>query len=287
MLKKIAIGLLALVLLFSCGKKEAAEEGNDLTLTTVININDLPVLGPISIQETQMFSENVMRSMISTSINLAGEQQEISSVFLINLDQDKIYFINDPDSNYSVMTFAQFDSMLATATMLADTAAAGLELTTDIVQREDTAAKVIGKYGECVPVKFDLVLSGTGENAQYQSSLTGQMWLSNSIKNGQLFTDFQKKASSKFENSLAGNATFFGMSGSLNLSQEWFKKINSAMTGIPVEAEFKITMPVENETITYGITMNLEDYTTADIDKALFMVPQGYKQVPFSEFRMY
>jgi hypothetical protein len=287
MLKKISIGLLGLVLLLSCGPKQAAEEGNDLTLTTVININDLPVLGPISIQETQMFSENVMRSMISTSINLAGEQQEISSVFLINLDQDKIYFINDLDSNYSVMTFAQFDSMLATATMLADTAAAGLELTKDMVEREDTAAKVIGSYGECVPVKFDLVLSGTGENSQYQSSMTGEMWLSNSIKNGQLFMDFQKKASSKFENAMAGNTAFFGMAGALNLNQEWFKKINQAMTGIPVQAEFKITMPVENETITYGITMNLEDHTTANIEKSLFMVPESYKQVPFSEFKMY
>ncbi len=287
MLKKTGICLLALVLLFSCGQKEAAEEGNDLTLTTVINIKDLPVLGPISIQETQMFSGNVMRSIISTSINLAGEQQEISSVFLINLDDNNIYFIDDMDSNYAVMSFAQFDSMLAATSMLADSAAPGLELTTDMVEREDTAAKVIGNYGKCVPVKFDMVLSGTGENSQYQSSLTGEMWLSNSIKNGNLFTEFQKKAATKFENSLAGNAAFFGLAGSVHLDQAWFKKINEAMQGIPVEAEFKVTMPTQNETITYGITMNLEEYTTENIEKTMFAVPAGYKQVPFSEFRMY
>lgn len=287
MLKKMGIGLLALVLLFSCGKKETAQEGNDLTLTTVININDLPVLGPISIQETQMFTENIMRSMTSTSINLAGEQQEISSVFLINLNEEKIYFINDVDSNYAIMTFPQFDSMLAAVGMLADSAYAGLELTTDVVQREDTAAKVIGNYGKCVPVKFDLVLGGTGEYAQYSSSLNGRMWLSNSIKNEKLYSDFQKGANAKFENSMAGNAAFFGMAGSVNLNQAWFKKINEAMTGIPVEAEFKITMPAQNETITYGISMNLEEYNTENLDKSLFVAPEGYKEVPFSEFKMF
>jgi hypothetical protein len=227
-----------------------------------------------------------MRSMISTSINLAGEQQEISSVFLINLGEKKIYFINDADSNYAVMTFAELDSVLASVTMMTDTPAAGLELTTDLVQREDSAAKVIGNYGKCVPVKFDLVLSGSGENAQYTSSMKGDIWLSNSIKNEKLFTDFQKKANSEFENAFAGNATFFGMAGSINLNEKWFNKINQAMNGIPVQGEFKITMPVQNETITYGISMNLEDYNTANIDKALFMVPVGYKQISFSEFKM-
>lgn len=287
MLKKMGIGLLALVLLFSCGKKETAQEGNDLTLTTVINIKDLPVLGPISIQETQMFTENIMRSMISTSINLAGEQQEISSVFLVNLNEEKIYFINDADSNFAAMTFAQFDSMLAAVTMLSNSVSAGMELKKDLVEREDSAAKVIGIYGSCVPVKFDLELGGSGEDAQYSSHFTGELWLSNSIKNENLFTDFQQKANSKFENSVAGNAAFFGMAGSVHLNEAWFKKINEAMTGIPVEAEFKITMPVQKETITYGISMNLEEYNTENLDKSLFMVPEGYKEIPFSEFKMF
>jgi len=287
MLKKISIGLLALMFILSCGHKEAAEEGNDLTLTNVINIKDLPVLGPITIQETEMFSGNIMRSMISTSINLAGEQQEISSTFLINLDKNRIYFINDVDSTYSELTFPQFDSMLAAVNMLTDTAAGGLQMTSDMVQREDSAAKVIGQFGECVPVKFDLVLTGTDTTAHYQSKITGEMWLSNSIRNEKLFVDFQKNSSTKFENSLAGNAAFFGMAGSLKLGPEWFKKINQEMTGIPVQAEFNISMPVGTETVNYGITMNLENYTTANINKTLFEVPAGYKQVAFSNFEMY
>ena len=38
---------------------------------------------------------------------------------------------------------------------------------------------------------------------------------------------------------------------------------------------------------TYGITLNLEEYSTEDIDDNLMTVPVEYKQVDFSEFRMY
>ncbi len=288
-LRKLGILFLLLsLLLFACTQEEVAEEGDDLTLITAININDLPYVGPVSVKQTQMISGDVMRSQISTSINIAGEDQEIMSVFLINLNEGNIYFVNDRDSNYVQMSFAELDQMLEAANPAEeDTAAAALELTKDMVQRKEDEAKPIGSFGPCVPVEFDLVLSGRGDNAGYQSSMQGQMWLSKGIDNSDLFMDFKNRALDRLQNSMAGNAAFFGIPAAVNLSPEWFDRINQAISGIPVEAEFKVTMPVKDETITYGITMNLEDYSTANIEQSLLEVPSGYQEVDFSEFRMY
>jgi hypothetical protein len=287
-LRKLGFGLLLLsLLMFACAQEEVAEKGDDLTLVTDINITDLPYVGPVSVKQTQMISGEIMRSQISTSINIAGEAQEIMSIFIINLNEGKVYFVNDRDSNYVGMSFAEFDKMLEAANPMDDTAGATLELTKDQVHRNQEEAKPIDPYGPCVPVDFDLVLSGSGENAGYQSGMQGKMWLSKGMENSNLYIEFKQQAMNKLQNSITGNAAFFGIPAAVNLSPEWFDRINQAIDGVPVEAEFKITMPVKNDTITYGITMALEDYSTANIDKSLLAVPSGYKEVTFSEFRMY
>jgi len=286
-LRKLGLGLLLLSLLFACGQEEAAEGGDDLTLNSVIAINDLPSVGPVSVKQTLMFSDDVMRSQVSTSISIAGEAQEILTVYIINLNEGNIYYVNDSDSTYVGMSFAEFDALLDEANPASDTAGAPLELLEDQVRRKESEARTISPFGECVPVEFDLVLGSTGENADYRSRMQGQMWFSNSIENAEVFKDFQEKAADRFKNAIAGNATFFGIAASVNLNQGWFETINQAIIGVPVEAEFKMTMPGKGETITYGMTMNLEDYTTADIDESLLAVPAGYQEVSFSEFRMY
>jgi hypothetical protein len=273
--------------LFACGQEEASQEGDDLTLNSVIAINDLPAVGPVSVKQAQMFSDDVMRSQMSTSISIAGEAQEILTVYIINLNEGNIYYVNDSDSTYVRMSFAELDALLDQINPAADTTGAQLELLEDQVRRMEDQAEPIPPFGECVPVEFDLVLGGTGENADYRSSMQGQMWLSESIENDDVYMDFNDEAMVRFKNDIAGNAMFFGIAASVNLNQGWFESINESMTGVPVQAEFKITMPTPEETITYGMTMNLEDYSTADIDESLLAVPAGYREVSLSEFRMY
>jgi len=288
MIKNLCGLLLGILLIISCGPKGAMEEGNDLTLNTTIAIEDLPVVGPINLKQTQMYSGNILRSVIKTSISVAGEEQALSSVFIINLDEGNLYFVNDADSTYVKMAFAEFDSMLTAANFpYDDTTMAPLTLTKREIQRMESEKKVIGQFGECTPVDFDLVLGSEGAAAPYQSSLSGRMWMSSSIENSSLFTDFQKKSFQMFQSSLAANPGFFGLAGMVNLDESWLKELNAAMTGIPVEADFEISMPIDEETISYGITLNLQDYLTADIDEGLLRVPDEYRQVDFSQFNMY
>ncbi len=286
MIKKSGILLLAVLLLVACGPKGVQEEGNDLTLNTTIAVNDLPVVGPISLKQTQMFSGNVQRSEIKTGVTVGGETQELISVYIINLDEGNLYFINDLDSTYMKMSFAEFDSMLSSVSLAADSTAPALSLTGRDVARLEAEKKEIKNYGECMPVQFDLVLGGGNETQPYESKFSGRMWLSTSIKNAELFTAFQKKSFEMFKSSLASGPGFFGLAGAVNLDENWLAEVNAAMTGIPVEAEFMITMPGPSGSISYGITLSLDGFTTADIDQSLLAVPAGYRQVDFSQFRM-
>jgi hypothetical protein len=287
MIKKSGILLLTVLMLAACGPEGVQEEGNDLTLNTTIAVNDLPVVGPISLKQTQMISGNVQRSEIKTSVSTGGETQEIISVYIINLDEGNLYFINDPDSNYVKMSFAEFDSMLSPVSQTSDSAASALSLTGRDVARLEDEKKVIGDYGECVPVQFDLVLGGGDETQPYESEFSGRMWLSSAIKNAELFTAFQRQSFQMFKSSLASGPGFFGLAGAINLDENWLAEVNAAMTGIPVQAEFIITQPGPDGTISYGITMNLDSYATADLKPGLLTVPEGYRQVEFSQFRMY
>jgi hypothetical protein len=287
MFKKIGLVFLAMVLIVSCGGKEVQEAGNDLSLTTRIAINDLPVIGPISLKQTQMFSGNIMRSVISASVTVGGGDQEISSIFIINLDEGNLYFVNDVDQTYVQMTFEEFDALMAESTEIRDSGMAELSLTTRDIKRNEQDKKAIGQFGECVPVDFNLILSARSESVPYQSSLKGQMWMTDAIANAELFTNFQKKSNEMFGAGKVGGNIFFGLAGIVNIDESWLKELSNAMTGIPAQAEFEINMPVENETITYGITLNLEESSTEDIDDILMSVPSEYNQVDFDEFRKY
>jgi hypothetical protein len=287
MIKKSGILLLTVLLLAACGPEGVQKEGNDLTLNTTITVNDLLVVGPVSLKQTQMISGNVQRSEIKTGVTIGGETQELISVYIINLDEGNLYFINDPDSTYVKMSFAEFDSMLSSVSLTADSTAPALSLTGRDVVRLEAEKKEIGEYGECMPVQFDLVLGGGDDTRPYESKFSGKMWLSSSIKNGKLFTAFQNKSFQMFKSSLASGPGFFGLAGAVNLDENWLAEVNAAMTGIPVEAEFIITMPGPDETTSYGITLNLDGSASANIDQSLLAVPAGYHQVEFSQFRMY
>jgi hypothetical protein len=185
------------------------------------------------------------------------------------------------------MSFAEFDSMLSSVGRAADSTVPELSLTGRDVTRLEAEKKEIKNYGECIPVQFDLVLGGGDDTLPYESKFSGKMWLSSSIKNANLFTAFQKKSFEMLKSSLASGPGFFGLAGVVNLDENWLAEVNAAMTGIPVEAEFMITLPGPDGSISYGITLNLDGFATDDIKPDLLAVPAGYRQVEFSQFKMY
>ena len=286
MFKKLSLILLAFVLIISCGQKQTATEGSGLTLNSVINVQDLPYAGPITIKQSQMFSGNVMRSTISSSVNLGGETQELSSVFLINLEDGAIYIINDAKAQYMRLTLEEFNRMMAMNRAMNDSLAPDLKLSLDKIERAEGENKEIGTFGMCLPVDFDLKLT-SASMPDYSSSLKGRMWLSESLTNGNLFMEFQKKSSVMMESAVASNTIFFGLAGVFDMNEDIMARLNSAISGIPVDAQFEITMPNGTSSITFGISQTLTDYNTADIDPGLMEVPADYVQVSQEEFMQF
>jgi len=286
MFKKLSLILFAFVLFFSCSQQEAVMDGSGLTLNSVISVVDLPFTGPITIKQSQMFSGNVLRSVISSSVTLGGETQELSSVFLINLDENAIYIINDKRAEYVHLTFDEFNRMMAMERTIDDTLAPDLKLTLDKINRVDSEQKEILTFGMCVPVDFELMLNSE-TTPDYTSSFKGRMWMSENLKNSDLFISFQKKSNAMMQSSVASNSIFFGLSGIFDLDENIMTKLNEAMSGIPVEAAFEITMPSMNSVIKFGISQTLSDYNTADIDAGLMKVPDDYTQVSQSEFMQF
>ena len=286
MFKKLSLILLAFVFIVSCGQEQTATEGSGLTLNSVIDVKDLPYTGPISIKQSQMFSGNIMRSTISSSVSLGGETQELSSVFLINLDQGLIYIINDLKAQYIRLTLEEFNQMMAMDRAINDSLSPDLKLSLDKIEREENEQMEISTFGMCVPVDFELVLSSE-VMPNYSSILKGRMWLSDNLTNGSLFSEFQKKSSAMMESAVASNSIFFGLAGVFDLDEDIMTRLNSAISGIPVEADFEITMPNGETAITFGISQTLTDYSTADIDPGLLEVPADYKQVSQEEFKQF
>ena len=298
MLKKAGILFLVMVTLLACAQEEAAEKGNDLTLNTTIAVKDLPVVGPVTLKQTQMFSGNIMRSVMRSSVIVGGEAQEISSTVMVNLDEGNIYMINDFDSNYVVMTLEEFDLLMTHYEMMeeqaravaqgedvADTGEAPLKFARREVTVSQDSTKSIENYGQCEALEFDLQLNDP--ETDFTSKLKGFMWVSKDIENVQLFTDFQDQMSRLSDQFLTTSSGFFGLANQIDMGDAWLDEINQKLNGVPVEADFEVNVPMDGDMVKYGISLKLEDYTTTDIDQILLSVPEGYQEVEFNQFRMY
>lgn len=298
MLKKAGILFLVMVMLLACAQKEAEEKGSDLTLNTTIAVKDLPVVGPVTLKQTQMFSGNIMRSVMRSSVIVGGEAQEISSTVMVNLDESNIYMINDFDSNYVIMSLEEFDSLMTHYEMMeeqaramaegediADTGEAPLQFAHREVSVNQDSVKSVENYGQCEALEFDLQLNDP--ESDFTSTLKGFMWVSKDIENAQLFMDFQDKMARMSDQFLTANSGFFGLANQIDMGDAWLDEINQKLNGIPVEAEFEVNVPMNEEMVKYGISLKLEDYTTTDIDQILLSIPDGYQEVEFNQFRMY
>ncbi len=285
MFKRITIILFILAMLAACGGDQAVEEGDDLTLNTTIAINDLPHIGPVSLRQTQMISGNIMRTITSTSVTMGGESQEIIDVLIMNLDQGNVYFVNDLDSVYAQMSLAELDTLLMRGEEVPDTIQAPLEISESRIERLDDQTREMDGFGPAVPVEVEMTITGTGENSDFSGSLSGQLWFSSALENADVFISYQKRANQLLDAQL--NSPFFGISDYLQIDPGWMNEVSDKTTGIPVKGDMMVEMPLKDQTITFGISLTLEDYNTTNISEDLLTIPDGYRQVSYDEYRGY
>jgi len=283
MSKKIALLLLAGVIAFGCSseKKEPAPEtqaqnvpspNGDVTIAYTMMVSGIPMMGELTFNQKYLTDGAIGRVDMESIIPVGDQVRKSNFATIIDLDSQKIDYINDLAKTYAAVPFP-------------DSAAVPPQTSPEIqisVKPMGNTETIAGTQCEEEEVAF--TVSFKVNDKDVTTSMSGSLWVSKDFPGYDTYRAFQAACKEKMTDPRMQSGGFLDFLTRFNLSRENLDTLYAALGGYPFggNLDFKVNSGLPNS---FDLKTKLEvtAISTAPIDPALFTVPEDYTPVDVSQ----